>query len=386
MMNDDEIAGIIKNELDNALGENDSDEWRQSRSDALDFYFGKKPHGTSGRSRVVSTDVADMIENTLSQVLPAFQEESICEFIAESEDDENQAQEESDCVNYIYSTQNDGYIQLYTALKDGLLHRNSIIKVYYREDEQTEYRHYNQINDIEMQQIMQPQPGIDRVEVVAVDVLSQPIIDEITQELIQPGVYNITLAQTKVTSRPYFEAVPAEEFRINSDHESIDITRARFVAHERPVRANDLLRLGIDWETIEDLPTFVGYDDITEMSRDRDDSEQWHDSPHRSTRPILLSECYLLLDVEDTGQAARYKVLYSNGKILSKELFSHVPFSCGSPYLMPHRFVGVSLFDKEKEIQNTKTSLIRQTLDNAYIVNNGRYEVRHRGFADLCGV
>jgi len=67
MMDEDEIKGIISNEMANCAG----DEWVQRKRLALDYYHGHEPRpsGIKGRSEVVSTDVADAVEWILPNIV-----------------------------------------------------------------------------------------------------------------------------------------------------------------------------------------------------------------------------------------------------------------------------------------------------------------------------
>jgi hypothetical protein len=51
------------------------------------------------------------------------------------------------------------------------------------------------------------------------------------------------------------------------------------------------------------------------------------------------------------------------------------PFSSLTPIPMPHKFHGLSIADQVGDLQLIRSTLLRQMLDNMYLVNNGRYEV-----------
>ena len=58
----------------------------------------------------------------------------------------------------------------------------------------------------------------------------------------------VTAARLTRQGKVMVEAVPAEEFRVNDDADSLDLSDARFVAHTRRRTASDLLRAGYDPE------------------------------------------------------------------------------------------------------------------------------------------
>jgi hypothetical protein len=96
MMRDQDIAAIVKRELDQARGY-DSDVLSTVRADALNLYNGIMPKAAEGRSQSVSLDVADALHATLAQISPVIRSSQV-EFEALSQEDETQAQTETDFV------------------------------------------------------------------------------------------------------------------------------------------------------------------------------------------------------------------------------------------------------------------------------------------------
>jgi hypothetical protein len=54
---------------------------------------------------------------------------------------------------------------------------------------------------------------------------------------------------------------------------------------------------------------------------------------------------------------------------------NRVPFAVSTPFLVAHRLIGMSLYDKLREVQQIKTVLLRTMLDSGYFALNQRYEV-----------
>jgi hypothetical protein len=57
-------------------------------------------------------------------------------------------------------------------------------------------------------------------------------------------------------------------------------------------------------------------------------------------------------------------------KILHKEEADHIPFACFVPSIYPHSHIGVSYYSLIADLAIIKTTLMRQYLDNLYLVNN----------------
>ena len=120
---DQDLAALIRQEISVALG-SDQDDLTGNRAEALDYYYGRRPGNASeGRSSAISNDVADMVEALLAQIMPTFTGDEVATFEAESPDDEQQAQVETDLVNYQIMERCDGYQVFYASVKNALLLR-----------------------------------------------------------------------------------------------------------------------------------------------------------------------------------------------------------------------------------------------------------------------
>src|SRR5690606_30131544 len=76
-----------------------------------------------------------------------FETDTLCEFCAYGESDENQAQLESTAVSRLIM-QDRGWYQLTAAVKNALLLRNAIAKVRVRAEELTERRDYENLDPL----------------------------------------------------------------------------------------------------------------------------------------------------------------------------------------------------------------------------------------------
>jgi hypothetical protein len=96
-----------------------------------------------GRSQAVSTDVADTIEGLMPSLMDIFcGSDEVVRFEPVGPEDEEAAQQETDYVNHVFMQQNPGFMVLYSFIKDALLQKNGIVKVWWEEGEQEEYETY----------------------------------------------------------------------------------------------------------------------------------------------------------------------------------------------------------------------------------------------------
>src|SRR5262249_6204609 len=124
----------------------------QERADALDYYLGdmeKDVPTIEGRSRAVSTDVADTIEGLMPSLMEIFAaSEEVVRFEPVGPEDVAAAEQETQYVNHVFMQQNPGFLILYSFIKDALLSKVGIVKVWWEEEEREEREtYYDQPDD-----------------------------------------------------------------------------------------------------------------------------------------------------------------------------------------------------------------------------------------------
>ena len=132
-LTDDELLSAISSAEEMALGSTQGD-ISSDRAEAIDRYYGK-PYtddgvvAKSGRSTVVSRDVADVVEGVVANVVKPFVGgDQVVVFDPFSEQDEKAAKQETDYVNFIALQRNNGFVWLVSAIKDAMLLRTGYVK------------------------------------------------------------------------------------------------------------------------------------------------------------------------------------------------------------------------------------------------------------------
>ncbi len=374
-LDDTVIKSIIESEIKDAIGYQGG-ELADQRAEAMDYYHGQeRGDEIPGRSAVISMDVADVVEWILPEVIDTYASnpEAIT-FDAVEEGDEAQAEIESEYVASVYWKQCNGFLTSYSAVKDALMQKNGVVKIIWRDDERVEREEYegltgNQVRSLQM-------TSDSRIEILEITE-NAPVVmlDGTSTEM----TFNIVLNRYHPNGKPEVMPVPPEQFLVNRDHNSILLGDARFVAHRFVRTASELIEMGFDADRVDELPTYDFAETEDELAREEaslsDDYGNYNDSPDRSQRPIQIYECYVNMDLDDDGIAERYQVMAAgsvNVDILSYEPSDRVPFAAGTPWLITHKFHGQSVFDRIKQIQDLKTSLWRNIMDNIYLQNNSR--------------
>jgi hypothetical protein len=140
----DTLQAMLASEKANALAGLNASSLASERADAMAYYLGdmeKDMPTQPGRSKTVSTDVADVVEGLMPQLMDIFAgSDEVVRFEAVGPEDEEAAQQETDYVNHVFMQRNSGFMILYTFIKDALLQKTGVVKVWWdeREEEQRE--------------------------------------------------------------------------------------------------------------------------------------------------------------------------------------------------------------------------------------------------------
>jgi hypothetical protein len=366
MLDDAKILNYVSQELSQASG-GYGDSIEAEREAALGTYLGQ-PMGNevAGRSSIVSTDVADAIEWIMPEIIKAFtQNNEVVVFDAEFDGDEDQAELESHFVYDILMKQNNGFLVLHQAVKDALMQKNGFVKVTYEENYVDQFSSYTGLTEVEYN-ILISEPGVD-------------IISSETEIIDNIPIFSCKINKKKNKSKICVVAVPPEEFRVNAMHNSIDLSGARFTAHVTTKTRSDLISEGFDEDIINSIAADkIPLNDKYRFSMEGESTFSDEGSLDPSLEQIEVSECYMRMDIDEDGIAELVKVICVGGTeqvpeyVLSVEEIDSIPFISFTAILMSHKLMGLSIYDRLKQIQEQKTTLWRNLFDNMYLQNNQR--------------
>jgi hypothetical protein len=366
-LTDEDILAIVANELSMA---NVTVQTPQDLIDPLNYYLGN-PTGTEqeGRSALISTDVADAIEWIIPQVMKSFtQNNEVVIFDPVSPDDEKQAELESEFVYDILMKQNDGFILIHQFVKDALMQRNGILKVYYEDEEEVDTDTYTGLSQEQLQMLVADK---------SVELISLSEIPDFTFDGQPISTYNVKIKITTNSGKICIDAVPPEQFRVSNQHNSINLDTARFTSHIVTKSVSDLIEEGYDPEIVQNLAQ-------ADLLRSSYRFGAQHENtliPTQfvediSSKLVDVCECFLKLDMDGDGIASPMKITVGNSLpptvVLSKEEVDYSPWVACTAIIMSHKFKGLSIYDRLKQIQDNKTYLLRNIMDNMYLQNNQR--------------
>jgi hypothetical protein len=352
-LSDEDILAKVDEEIRNSVGFY-SGELAEQRKKALEYYHGE-PFGNEveGRSTYVSREVLETLEWVMPPMMSIFYGgDSIVKCEPQNPDDVQKAKQATDYLNYIFQRQNDGFLTLYTFIKDALLSKNGFLKIYYEEYTTPKTSTYDSLDDIQLSYVIQ-RGG----EVVA-------------HSMNPDGTHAVSIRKTEKSGKCCVKPVPPEEMFVNKGAKN-PLHENRFVAHRRLVTISELREMGYD------VPDDFMGDEEADFNQERTARFSYDDTdeqPGGSTeRRVWLSDCYPLLDVDGDGIAERRRIVTAGKVIFENEETDSVPFVTMTPIIMPHKLIGMSLADLVMDHQELKSTVIRQILDNMYLANNGRY-------------
>jgi hypothetical protein len=381
-VNDIELLAVITSHRRDSLG-CDSSELSQQRADALDHYHGR-PYGNEidGRSQVVSKDLSEAVDWMMPGVLNVFMMSgNIAEFDPQNQDDEKLAQQESDVINKVFMQDNNGFMVLHDAIKDALLLKNGYIKHMWEESEESQTTSYTGLTIQDVEQLLQYDGG--EVEILGQEEKTVYIETPMGQQPVQ--VFDIKLKCTKKVGKVICVPVPPEELRISRRCRG-PLAESPFVEHVTRKTRSDLIQLGMKKSFVDTLAAYnENENDSEKLARDSVSDESDSDGSSfsdRSMDEIEYCEAYLKADYDGDGIAELRKVVTVSNRIPPGEDWNEeidaMPITGGVPKRIPHRHVGESLDDDIADLQEIKTTLLRQMLDNIYATNNNQWLVNER--------
>lgn len=373
----EEILKLIQAENARAIGFDNvnAGELVEQRERALNYFKGDMPDlvmQLAGRSKVVSTDVADAIETALPDLIDIFTgSDDVVAFEPVSEEDVDAAKQEGDYLRHVLFTKNDGWKVIYEAFKDAMTCKTGVFSWRWDGEYEPPQEHHEGKTLLELVKAMQ----------------------EGTVEDIQRGeddegglpTFSYEFTPKNAKGRVIIESIAPEDLAVAGDTKSL--ASATYCAVRQRPRAQDLIAIGYDPEAVDKLPPWNNAGNQPETyARDTVDESMIVGTAPHALRQVEIFRHYIRVWEEDEKKYCLYQVV-TGGKgyvtnLVDIQEVSRVQLAAITPYINPHRFYGDSVADKLMEIQKIKSSLMRMTLDSGYFALNQRMEVADQGSND----
>src|SRR6516162_5245787 len=349
-----DLKALLSAERYDALSAMAASKLSDERASALNYYMGnmsKDMPAPDGRSKAVSSDVADTIEGLMPPLMEIFAAgEEVVQFAPVGPEDVAAAEQETDYVNHVFMQQNPGFLVLYSFIKDALLSKVGVVKVWWECRQEVERETYLDQPDDAFALIVS-QPGVEVVEhterEIAIprpeegaaesaftrvfDALRpvskdgralQPSSFETLPQLSlrsagiapqdeglpRPKLHDVTIEIRRTRECARAEGVTPEEFGISRRARSIKDTDYCF--HDVFRTEAQLIAQGYDREQVKKLPSYTLAHTIEEQARDTVNEStlrQGDDGLNTSSRLIRITEHYVRMDYEGNDEAALYR-------------------------------------------------------------------------------
>ena len=369
-MSPSDLRALLAAERADALSAMSASKLSEERAAALDYYLGDMARdmpAPDGRSKAVSTDVADTIEGLMPSLMEIFTGgDEVVRFEPVGPEDVDAAEQETDYVNHVFMQQNSGFLVLYSFIKDALLSKVGVVKVWWETREQLERETYLDLDDaafaivsadpdveIVEHTVRQPQDGANGAQeangewrianseegnsgnALGVNSTQQPVAQnpQSPEGLAAPipaqgqaplaspyspfatrysppsPLHDVTVQTRRTYQSARVEGVTPEEFGISRRARSIRDTDYCF--HDVLKSESALIAEGFDREQVKRLPSYTLAHTIEEQARDTVNEStlrQGDDGLNSASRLIRITEHYVRMDYEGDSQAALYRV------------------------------------------------------------------------------
>lgn len=368
------LKALISQEITNSLGFYGG-ELSSQRKNALKFYLGE-PLGNEveGQSQVRSQDVLEVVESILPSMMRIFtQGESIVRFEPTGPEDIAYSEQASDYINHIFNKDNNGYSILHTMFKDALISKNGFVKYYWKRDKEQKKESYENLTTAEYQSLI-ADPEVEVIEVEEGD-----IDIDINNIDINETKYNVTVQRVKEYGRVCVENVAPESLLVSKT--ATNMEDCNFIGQRVFKTRSELISMGFDKKIVNELPVadeeIYNTEAVTRRSYDDETMPQEYQNIDPLLTRVSVIDCYMKCDYDNDGIAELRHIVVGGSApntyhILENEPIEQIPFAMVTAIPMPHRFYGLSIYDLIGDVQEIKTTLLRQTLNNAYLQNNAR--------------
>jgi hypothetical protein len=305
---------------------------------------------TANKSAYVSTEVRDAVMLMLPSLIRLFaSSENVVSLIPRTQADVDNAQQQTNYINYVFWQDNPGFLILYGAFKDAMTVRTGFVKWWTDDIKEKKRKTFINLNPQQLSMIAQGDPTAKLIEHEDPDP--------------NTGLFPRVVLEFEV-DKPIIKVagVPPEEMRL--DRFARSFSTSRIVGHERVVPIDELVAMGYPREQCLDYLQGQAINEFTMEAQLRNPGRY---SGTRMGDGVLYGEWYIKVDGDGDGIAElRYICTMGDDyEIVHDESANRVKFAVFGVDPISHTIVGDSIADYTKDIQKIKTNMTRAVLDSA---------------------
>lgn len=366
-----------------AYGSDNNGDLASIRARSIEDYLGE-PYGdeVEGQSQVVSRDVFDTIESVKPSLARIFTGgDRVCKFDPRGPEDEEQSEQETDYINYVIQDKNDWFRIFLEWASDALLTKNGYAMAYFDKSVDVESEKYYGLGDDEFALLMQDQ----EVELVAhseypdtaapIPMPMNPMAGAV--QGAYSLLHDVEIKRTKHKGQVKICVLPPERCKVDENTPSFSVKGANYFEYWDYKTLSEIREMGIeiDDEKLKLGSAETGRDTPEDAARDNLGETRGDDAPDPTMTKHKVRMIWIRHDYNGDGVAELLFCIRIGKEVPFCEESNNIPVASFVPTPLPHRHIGLSLRDVVTDLQRINTVLWRQTLNNIYLANNGRYGV-----------
>lgn len=354
------------------------------RSDLFNRYMGELiGDEVDARSKAMTSEVFDTVEAMAAEIMDMVAaEQDMVSFRPKGPGDEIQAAKETAALNHVFWEKNNGFENLQTWLKAGLIEQVGYCRSGWVEAERVTIEEYNDLtiaDALGIKQRFEADPDVDEVELLDKEGFTEdPDLGYIPEfdEDGMPLPVSFKLRCVKTVDEYEVEPIPQNCVLITPRWHKISVQDVPFlgIEHSEYTRS-DLIAMGFHKDDVDDLSFEMADEEEENRHNTKDNFDDGTSSVEKATEVVRCYECFIRSDRDGDGIAERLKVwVGTDMKTILRwadeteavEEVDTVDVSAWTPIVVPHRHVGRSAAETVDDIQAINTTLLRQTLDAGY--------------------
>lgn len=385
------LLNAIDSASEAAYGSEQDGTLASERARAIERFMGNNVRpAPKGTSQAVSRDTYDTIGWILPSLIRIFtNSDEICAFDPVGPEDEKQAEQESAAVSHVVQRLNPWFQVCHDWFCDALMTRNAYAFAYWDERVQVETEQYEGQTDEGLSMLLDdgvevvehneyPDPEYKPQPMMGPD--GQPQIDPMTgQPAMQPPpmLHDVVIKHTRAEGYPRICVLPPERTIVSHQTTDFTLRHCPYFEYWEMKTLSDLRADGFKVE--DDLADDAGDGDTVEDGARNAYGEQAAEdnvaANDPSLRRVRARQIFVRFDADGDGIAELQHVVRVGRKILHRQVVSRIPAACIVPTPLPHRHMGMSIADAVADIEEIKTAILRQGLNNLYQANHPRLVV-----------
>ena len=386
-MTDDELLAQIREEVAAAdySGTNELSFQREQSTRAYNGVLTDGLQPTTGMSSIVNNKIQPTVETLTTYLTKIFcSDTETVVFNTDNDQMVPMANQTTRMVNHVIHKQNDGYKVINRWIKDAAINKNGIVKITWDETPESFKEEFE--GDRESLNIILSEREAQGYEYEIVEqeklVETIEVTDEDAGETIEisQDMTRFVVKFTRMKGMPKLTNVAPEEFLINEGATDINNDpKCRFVCQRQMISIGDVKKMFPDID--EDDLLGAGAEGYLEYEYERLNRHGFDgtydytgtDPSAGPNRLVEIIESWIKADRDGDGIAEwRHTISTSGTLIQDEEWFGDIPFASFCFFPIPHKFYGLSVYDKLQWYHRACSMLLRSEVDMRLLQNTYR--------------